>query len=70
MEEIRGIPMTISMQHVKHNPAINWRTTVSPDERAEAVAMWRDGFDTYDIAHALHIRESIIYAGLPQWRKV
>lgn len=35
---------------------------------ALAVAMWRRGFDTRDIAQALGADESFIYAHLPTWR--
>ena len=35
---------------------------------ALAVAMWRRGYDTRDIAQALGCDESFIYAHLPTWR--
>ena len=60
--------MPVSMYHDRWNPGINWRTTASIIEWHEAVAMWNDGFDTYDIAQSLHIYEAVIYANLPKWR--
>lgn len=37
---------------------------------AEARAMWRDGFDTKDIADALGVDEAEIYNGLAQGRGI
>ena len=34
----------------------------------EAVGMWLDGFDTFEIAAELRTRESTIYSELPKWR--
>lgn len=56
------------MQRVKQFPKPNWRTNVLRHERKEAVAMWNDNFDTYDIAQALHIYEAVLYNKLPKWR--
>ena len=60
--------MTVSMQYVKHQKGINWRTKIVLCEKDEAVFMWRDGFDTYDIAHALGIYEAVIWNELWKWR--
>lgn len=42
------------------------RFTIS--EQKEALAMWRDGFDTLDIAQSLHVPEAVIYNNRPVWR--
>ena len=34
----------------------------------EAVVMWRNGFDTLDIARRLNMHESYVYSELPKWR--
>ena len=60
--------MTVSMLYDRNQKGVNWRTQVLPQEKTEAVLMWRDGFGTYDISHALGIYEAVIYNELPKWR--
>lgn len=34
----------------------------------QALELWKDGYDTADIARAMNVHESVIYNGLP-WRR-
>lgn len=44
------------------------RFYISEVQMELAVAMWRGGSDTLDIAKALHVPESEIHNRLPKWR--
>lgn len=56
------------MRLKKFSTAIAFRTRFSVRERKEAVAMWHDGFDTWDISQAFNTHESVLYNNLPKWR--
>ena len=60
--------MSVSMQFNAKLGQVNWRTRVRNIEKREAISMWRDGFDTYDIAQELGIYEAVIWNELWKWR--
>jgi transposase len=42
---------------------------LSPELYPAAVFLWNKGWDTLEIAKSLRVHESVIYNGLPKWRK-
>ena len=60
--------MTVSMMFDRNGESINWDTKFTIAKQKEALDLWRDGFDTLDIAQELNIYEAVIYNNQPKWR--